>query len=356
MKSNTCILDNWLMQKLKVNLNELQLALKEEQLRLIQQTFFHSKQKSSFYKKHFKNLELNTWADFYKLPFTCATDLQYEQMLCVSQSEIERIVTLQSSGTTATPKRIAFSKQDLNDTVDFFTVGMSQIVQSGQRLLVLWPGAMRPYGVSALLRVALQKNNIDVFAGTAQCSKASLMQELETYNPHVIVAAPCQLEILAEMLTAKPVDNLALNAVLASAECLSYALEQRLQQFGLLVLDHYGITEAGYGGGVECLHKNGYHLRELNILVEIIDPISLKPAEDGCEGEVVISTLTRHAMPLMRYRTGDVASMLSGPCACGSPLRRLSKIKGRLEYTQNHYIIKNYPKGLFYERTINATL
>ncbi len=353
----SCVLDEWLMQKLGLaHVDDLAKALADKQKQLLKATLAHARQYSVFYKQKLQGIDIENAEEFTNIPFTTAKDLQCaERLLCVSQSEVARMVTLESSGTTALPKRLAFSHEDLAATVDFFAMGMSQLIHSGQRLLVLWPGAMRPHGVSALLREALTAKNIEVFSGEAKSTMHSLRQELSVHNPHVLVAAPWQLNILVEILEKEP-QNRALRGVLASAECLGAELEQRLQQCGLLVLDHYGISEAGYGGGVECLKKHGYHLRELDLFIEIIHPITLKPLPHGDAGEVVISTLTRRAMPLIRYRTGDVASILQGPCTCGSPLTRLSKIQGRLVYTKEGYSIKHYTKGIFYERTLNATL
>ncbi len=352
----TCILDEWLMAKLGItHIQDLPEALKAEQRQRSKNTLHYAKQHSVFYGKLLQDVDIEN-VDFSRIPFTTPADIQAaESFLCISQSEVARMVTLQSSGTTALPKRIAFSREDLAATVDFFTVGMSQLVHSGQRLLVLWPGAMRPFGVSALLGEALASKNITVFSGEATTTVQTLEEELRKYDPHTLVAAPWQLRILEEVLEKYPAKR-ALNSVLASAECLSVELEQCLQNQGLLVLDHYGTTESGYGGGVECLQKNGYHFRELDIFIEIIHPITLQPLPPGELGEIVITTLTRRAMPLIRYRTGDVASLLSGPCSCGSPLTRLSKIQGRLVYTEDGYTTKQYAKGIFYERSLNVTL
>ena len=87
----------------------------------------------------------------------------------------------------------------------------------------------------------------------------------------------------------------------------------------------------GYGGGVECECLNGYHLRENHLYFEIIDPITGESASDGEYGEVVFTTLNRQAMPLIRYRTGDMARFLSKPCACGTFLRTMEKVRGRIE-------------------------
>ena len=99
------------------------------------------------------------------------------------------------------------------------------------------------------------------------------------------------------------------------------------------VFDHYGMTEMGLGGGVECEAHSGYHLREADLYFEIIDPDSGQLLPEGCEGEVVFSTLTRRGMPLIRYRTGDFSRFLPEKCACGSVLKRLGRISSRSEST-----------------------
>ena len=97
------------------------------------------------------------------------------------------------------------------------------------------------------------------------------------------------------------------------------------------ILDHYGLTETAYGCAVECPAHQGFHVRELDVLIEIVDISGRKVLAPGEVGEVAITTLQRQAMPLVRYRTGDVACLLSAPCACGSPLRRLGPVRGRIE-------------------------
>jgi phenylacetate-coenzyme A ligase PaaK-like adenylate-forming protein len=95
------------------------------------------------------------------------------------------------------------------------------------------------------------------------------------------------------------------------------------------VFNHYGMTEMGYGGGVECEALNGYHLREGDLYFEIIDPDSGSPIEDGKYGEIVFTSLNRIAMPLIRYRTGDIGAFSTDLCPCGTFLRTLKKVAGR---------------------------
>ena len=96
------------------------------------------------------------------------------------------------------------------------------------------------------------------------------------------------------------------------------------------VYNHYGTTEMGLGGGVECAARRGYHLREADLYFEIIDPLTGGILEDERRyGEIVVTTLTRHGMPLIRYRTGDRSRFIPGNCLCGTLLNTLEKVSGR---------------------------
>jgi phenylacetate-coenzyme A ligase PaaK-like adenylate-forming protein len=118
--------------------------------------------------------------------------------------------------------------------------------------------------------------------------------------------------------------------VLLSTDYVPASLVENIQRsWGCRVYQHYGMTEMGYGGGVECDAHAGYHLREADLFVEIIDPARGRVMPEGMSGEVVFTTLSRRAMPLIRYRTGDMARFIPEACPCGSPLPRLDKVRGR---------------------------
>jgi len=96
-----------------------------------------------------------------------------------------------------------------------------------------------------------------------------------------------------------------------------------------MIYEHYGMTEMGLGGAMACEARVGYHPREADLLFEIVDPETGKVLPEGEYGEIVFTTLTRRAMPLIRYRTGDFSRMLPCPCVCGSVLKRLDKVGDR---------------------------
>ncbi len=109
------------------------------------------------------------------------------------------------------------------------------------------------------------------------------------------------------------------------------AIVEELQQtWGCPVYSHYATTEMGFGAALECQARDGYHLREADLYFEIVDPDTGQLQPPGELGEIVFTTLTRAGMPLIRYRTGDLARFLTEPCPCGTVLRRLEKVRGRL--------------------------
>ena len=348
----SCPLDAWLARQCgAATSRDLPARLAQKQLHLLRSTLDQAMQ-GAFYATRLQGREhnLTTLEDLTHLPFTTAEDLRnWGDFLCVSQGDVQRMVTLHTSGTTGQPKRLAFTDADLARTRDFFAVGMSQLVRAGQRLAVLLPGAERPDGVADLLRQALGNAGVEVVAPPPQVHMAgqphgentdlpqndtkggeALARWLEQAEAHCLVAAPAQLANLLRWFPAAGPKNL--DGVLSSAEPLDAALGQSLRQhWKCEVLDHYGLTETAYGGAVECAAHNGFHVRELDVLIEIVDISGSKVLQHGQAGEVVITTLQREAMPLVRYRTGDVARILPGPCACGSPLHRLGPVLGRIE-------------------------
>ena len=143
-------------------------------------------------------------------------------------------------------------------------------------------------------------------------------QSAATAGFATVVGIPVQVLGLARLSVAGGAP-LHLKTVLLSTDHCSPVVATAIEAaWGCRVFDHYGTTEMGLGGGVDCEAHAGYHLREADLLVEVVDPESGAPLPDGEYGEVVFTTLTREAMPLIRYRTGDRGRFLPGACPCGS--------------------------------------
>jgi phenylacetate-coenzyme A ligase PaaK-like adenylate-forming protein len=157
---------------------------------------------------------------------------------------------------------------------------------------------------------------------------ATIVQE----GINALVGIPTQVLALLRSKEGSSITRGTLKSVLLSTDYVPVAIEQELARaWGCTVFHHYGMTEMGLGGGVECEALGGYHLREADLYVEIVDPETGKPRREGERGEIVFTTLTRKGMPLIRYRTGDIASFIPEPCPCGTILRRMERVAGRWE-------------------------
>jgi phenylacetate-coenzyme A ligase PaaK-like adenylate-forming protein len=150
---------------------------------------------------------------------------------------------------------------------------------------------------------------------------------IRLHRPTCLVGLPQHLLALAEQIGPGII-----HSMLLCSDYAAPALRRRIEAAcGCTTFLHYGATETGLGGAVECSVHKGCHIRESDLLIEIIDPASGLPLPEGRQGEIVVTTLDREAMPLLRYRTGDGAALLSSPCSCGGISARLVDIRGRLQ-------------------------
>ena len=305
------------------------------QIGKLRESLAYASRHSPFYRRQFSGcagFSIVDFQEFESLPFTTAQDLAGNplEFLSVSQSDVARVVTIRSSGTTGQPKRVFFDKADLDLTVDFFQHGMSALVQAGQRVLILMPGGM-PGSVGDLLVEGLARMGAaGIVHGPVQ-EPADALDEILAHRAECLVGIPVQVLSLVRHPESARIPRGFIRSVLLSTDYVPESIVAEIQRtWGCRVYQHYGMTEMGYGGGVECDAQDGYHLREADLLVEIVDPATGRKLPDGVSGEVVVTTLTRRAMPLIRYRTSDMARILPEYCPCGSSLRRLSKVQGRL--------------------------
>jgi phenylacetate-CoA ligase len=294
-------------------------ALTRWQLDQLQTTLDLARRRSRFYRERLAGApeKLASLGDLARLPFTSADDLRADplRLLCVSHDAIQRIVTLASSGTTGTPKRVAFTRADQELTLDFFRVGMSTFTAPGERVLVMLPGPT-PGSVGDLLCSALGRLGAEGILHDPLAQPGATSRKIISSGASVLVATPAQAILLARHPDGAGVR---LRSVLLTTDHVPRVIVAAAEAaWGCAVYNHYGMTEMGLGGGVECRARRGYHLREADLLFEIVDPISGTPLPEGEAGEIVFTTLTRAGMPLIRYRTGDAGRFLPGPCPCGT--------------------------------------
>lgn len=310
-------------------------VLRNYQLEKLRTTIDHVRTASPFYRERlagFAGGDLSELGDLAGLPFTTPADILQDDLrfVCVGQREIERVVTLFTSATTSQPKRVHFTAEDLELTVDFFHQGMSTLVSPGQRVLILMPGEL-PGSVGDLLAKGLDRLGVKgIQHGIVHDERATVGQIVEL-GIDCLVGLPVQVLALARHSAAADIPPGQIKSVLLSADYVPASIVAEIERlWGCPVFNHYGMTETGLGGAVECDARDGCHIREADLYFEIVDPASGDPVPDGQLGEVVVTTLTRRGMPLVRYRTGDLARLIAEPCACGTALRRLARVEGRL--------------------------
>jgi phenylacetate-CoA ligase len=310
-------------------------ALRSYQLASLNRTLSLVQRASAHYRTSLggREIRLTALEDLADLPFTTAEDLRSApfDFLCVGQDEVERIVTLPTSGTTGPAKRIFFSAGDQELTRDFFHRGMSTMVSAGDRVLILLPGGL-PGSVGDLLRDGLERMEVEGIPHGPVTDTGHTLGVIVKERVTALVGIPVQVLQLARTAAADGRHRYTgLKSVLLSTDRVPRAVVRAVEDtWGCDVYNHYGSTEMGLGGGVDCRARAGYHLREADLLFEIVDPVTGRPVPDGVGGEVVFTTLTRTAMPLIRYRTGDASHFMPEPCPCGTLLRRMAHVDDRL--------------------------
>ncbi|MEA4926538.1 MAG: AMP-binding protein [Syntrophomonadaceae bacterium] len=326
-------LEDWIVNKSGIKARNPKL-LEDYQLNQVRESLYYVKQNSRFYREKLSSVnenKINTWDDFNKISFTypCHISRNPLEFLCVPLRDIKRIVTIRSSGTSGAEKRIYFTAADLELTVDFFKFGFKPMAAKTDRVLVLFPGSS--YGsVGDVIQRALDLSGVENYVAGVMVNPDETANFIIDNQINAIVGLPMQVLHLTRVHG--EIFSHHIEKVLLSADYVPEVLIRELSsQYGCQVFTHYGSSEMGYGGGVECSAGNGYHLREADIYFEIIDPDTGKPVEAGQYGEIVFTTLTRQAMPLIRYRTGDIASFSTAQCDCGTFLRTMTRALGRAD-------------------------
>jgi phenylacetate-coenzyme A ligase PaaK-like adenylate-forming protein len=314
--------------------------LKQYQIKEIRKTIDVAK-KSKYYGevlKYIRSEDIKDFEDFKKLPFTTPKVLSDnpKSFLCTNLEEISRIVTINSSGTTGTSKRIFFTENDLQRTIEFFRYGMLNLVKPGQRVLILMPGSSTS-SIGDLLKQGLDAAGCEGIIYGPVFDTEDALKTIKVNQIDCIVGIPAQVFYLAKLKSSNPkYKNLKLKSVLLSADYVPRAICEEVDKaFNCPVFTHYGMTEMGYGGGVECSALNGYHMRDVDIYTEIIDQLTGEEVTEGSYGEVVITTFKREGMPLIRYKTGDMARFLKNDCPCNYVFKRLDYVTGRVDENIN---------------------
>ncbi|MDD2214996.1 MAG: AMP-binding protein [Eubacteriales bacterium] len=334
-------LDNWIKEKIDaIDCMDLtRERLEQFQLKKLNETISHAIKNSRFYNnklKNFKGQQLKNINEIENLPFTTAKELSEhgKSMLCVPANHISRIVTLNTSGSTGESKRVYFTREDQELTIDYFHHGMKNLVDENDTVLILLP-CQRPGSVGDLLNTGLKRLGCrSVPFGLPDITDTEVLNRLckiiETESITSFVGSPQEAVCLAKFwkeLHGNAPGFPGIKTVLLSTDYISDETARELEEiWGCKVFEHYGMTEMGLGGAVSCETLVGYHPRENDLYFEIIDPGTGIVVPEGECGEIVFTTLTRKGMPLIRYRTGDLSKWIIEQCPCGSVLKRLNKV------------------------------
>jgi phenylacetate-CoA ligase len=278
---------------------------------------------------------IKSLADLRRLPFTTSADLRDTYpagLLAVPMDQTLRLHT--SSGTTGRPKALFFSQRDVDNAAElcarsFVATGVTaRDVFQNMMTYGLFTGALvAHYGAEKIGCLVIP-------AGPGNSEKQlQLMQDFGTTTMHL---TPSFALYFADYLDGKGPDArkpLKLRRAFVGAEPYSTETRDKIEQaLGVEVFNSYGLSEMnGPGVAFECVQQAGMHLWEDHFILEVIDPKTEEPLPDGEPGELVLTTLCREAMPLVRYRTRDITSVVPGACACGRTHRRLARITGRAD-------------------------
>lgn len=270
--------------------------------------------------------------DITKIPFTVKTDLRDNYpygLLAVPMTDIVRVHA--SSGTSGKPTVVAYTRDDL----DMWSDCMARLIVAagGNKDDIVQISFGYGLFTGALgLHQGFEKIGATVVPASSGNTERQVML-LKDLGVTALVATPSYGLYIAEVMDKLGItkDEMKLRIGLFGSEASSPEMHAELQErLGLIPTDNYGLSEIiGPGVSGECLSKCGMHINEDHFYPEIVDPNTLKPVADGEWGELVLTTLTKQGMPMMRYRTKDITRLLRERCECGRTLVRMDKIQGR---------------------------
>ena len=293
---------------------------------------------SPFYKKRFAECgltpdDIRTPADLYKIPFTTKQDLRDTYPFGIASVPLEQCVRLHSSsGTTGNPTVILHTARDLDQWAEavarcLWMVGCrpDDMFQNTSGYGMFTGGLGFQYGAEKLGML------------TVPAAAGNTLRQLKFFTDFgttVVHAIPSYAGRLYEVMCQQGIDprrDTKLRTLVIGAEPHSEDTRRRIEEMlGVKAYNSFGMSEmCGPGVAFECPEQNGMHIWEDYYIVEIVNPDTLEPVPDGEVGELVLTTINREAMPLLRYRTRDLTRILPGSCPCGREHKRLDRMKGR---------------------------
>jgi phenylacetate-CoA ligase len=310
------------------------------QLKRLKETVQKVYTREPFYRDKFEKHgvvpgDVRTLADLRKLPFTEKKDLRDHYpfgLMAVDKSEIVRIHA--SSGTSGKPTVVGYTRRDIDQWAEIVA---RAIAAAGGR-----PGEVlhNAYGYGLFTGgLGLHYGSEKLGMATVPISGGNTERQImliEDFQPTVICGTPSYILNIVETMERMGKDprKTSLKYGILGAEPWSMEMRREIEErLGIKAIDIYGLSEViGPGVSIECHEaQDGLHVMEDHFIVEVIDPETLEPVPEGVDGELVFTSLTKEAMPVIRYRTGDIASLDKTPCLCGRTTVRMSRVKGRID-------------------------
>lgn len=310
---------------------------KELQLKRLEETVKKAYENVPFYKRKFDEIgvrpeDIQSLEDINKLPFTTKTDLRDAYpfgMFAVSEEEIVEIHT--TSGTTGKPTVSGYTEKDIEiwSEVSARAIVMA-LGTKGDRIQNCYGYGLFTGGLG--IHYGGHKVGATVVPISAGNTKRQV-EVMQDFKSTILTCTPSYALYLAEVLEKEGSDleKISLKSGIFGAEMWTEEMREELEKrLGIIALNIYGLTEIiGPGVAQECLQKEGLHISDDHFYPEIIDSETMNSLEDGKKGELVLTTLTREGMPIIRFRTKDITSLTHETCDCGRTLSRMSRITGR---------------------------
>lgn len=313
-------------------------ALEALQLKRLQQVAERVYHTVGFYRRAFDEAgvtpeDIRSLADIRRLPFTTKQDLKDNYPFGLFAVPMGNVIRLHaSSGTTGKPTVVGYTKRDIDTwstlmARSFVAAGLTKndIIHNAYGYGLFTGGLGAHYGA--------EKLGASVIPMSGGSTKKQVMI-LQDFGPTAICCTPSYALYLVEQGEEMGVDmkSLRLRVGILGAEPWSEQMREEIEaRLGIRALDIYGLSEIiGPGVAMECIEgKSGLHVFEDHFIVEVINPATEEPVKNGEIGELVFTSLTKEAFPLIRYRTRDLSSLIKAPCRCGRTLARMARVSGR---------------------------
>ncbi len=311
--------------------------LEQLQLERLQSTLYRVGTNVPFYKKKFEQIKFNyddirSLDDLRRLPFTEKQDLRDNYpygLFAVPLRDVVRVHS--SSGTSGQATVVGYSRNDITTWSNLVArvitaagVTKNDVIQIAFGYGLFTGGFGLHYGAETI-----GASVIPISSGNTK-RQIQIMQDFKTT---ALVCTPSYALVMADTMMEMGINpnGLSLRYGLFGGEPWSEAMRNEIhQKLGIIATDNYGLSEVmGPGVAGECQECNGLHINEDHFILEILDPKTFEPVPEGEVGELVITTLTKEAFPMIRYRTRDLTRFIPGTCACGRTMKRMQRVMGR---------------------------